>query len=233
MTDAPRPPDQASDGPDDGGRDAEIAAALEVPALDETTRRRLVRTAADAADEPPVGASARSVSRLGAAIGVAAVLLVGAVVGAVVVTRPDDPQTPTAARAPSTSPTTGAAGAAPAPQSAEDAPSEEQDAATVSGGPPEQLGDLGTAEGETGLRQALDSAFKKAAAERSTAAVEAVPCSDGDPAVVGLAQFTAEGVAVLDRRAVTVLVGPTPEGQDVAVVIDPARGCELVQRVAL
>ena len=161
MTDAPRPPDQAADRPDDGGRDAEIAAALEVPALDETTRRRLVRTAADAADEPPAGASTRSVSRLGAAIGVAAVLLVGAVVGAVVVTRPDDPQTPTAARAPSTSPTTGAAGAAPAPQSAEDAPPEEQDAATVSGGPPEQLGDLGTAEGETGLRQALDSAFRE------------------------------------------------------------------------
>ncbi len=231
MTDAPLPPDQAADRPDDGGRDAEIAAALEVPALDETTRRRLVRTAADAADEPPAGASTRSVSRLGAAIGVAAVLLVGAVVGAVVVTRPDDPQTPTAARAPSTSPTTGAAGAAPAPQSAEESATD-QDAAAAAA-LPQELGDIGTFDGEMGLRQALDAAFREADAERSAATSEAVPCRTADPAIYGLVQVSAAGEAESDGRAVTVLVGPTPEGQDVAVVIDPGRGCELLQRVAL
>src|SRR5262245_34992590 len=229
MTDVPSTPDT----PDDAGRDAELAAALAVPPLDETTRRRLVRAAAAAADEPPADADPRSVSRLGAALGVAAVLLIGAVVGAVVVTRPEDPTTPTAARASSTSPTTAVAGAAPAPQSADEEAATDQDAAAVSGAPPQQLGDLGVAEGEEGLRQALDTGFEKATSERSTAAAEPVPCSDGDPAVVGLVSVSAEGTAVLDRRAVTVLVGTTPEGEDVAIVIDPARGCELVQRVAL
>jgi hypothetical protein len=233
MTDEPRPPMQSDDRPDDAGRDAAIAAALEVPALDETTRRRLVRAAADAADEPPGGAAPRSVNRLGAAIGVAAVLLIGAVVGAVVVTRPDDPQTPTAARAPNTSPTTAAGGAAPAPQSAEEGSATDQDAAAAVPALPQELGDLGAFEGALGLRQAIETAFRNAGAERSAATSEAVPCRTADPAIYGLVRVTAAGEADRDGAAVTVLVGPSPEGQDVAVVIDPARGCELVQRVTL
>jgi hypothetical protein len=227
MTDEPRAPEAGT--PDPGaGRDQRLASLLEVPALDEATRRRLVRTAAERAASPAVSTS-RSMGRLGAAVGVAAALLVGAVVGAVVVTRPSDPETPSAARASSTEPTTAAAeAAAPAPQSADD----EVSAQDPSGAPPQELGDLGAVRGIGELRAAISAGFEQgAAAEQATA--DSLPCRQQQAGLLGFVVVSAIGEAQLDGLPVVVLVGPSPTGEDLVVALDPARGCEIVRRVTL
>jgi hypothetical protein len=237
MNDEPRKPSSSGPADDRGGepgpdadRDGEVAALLAVAPLDETTRRRLVRTASEAADEPPAaGTAPRSIGRMGAAVGVAAALLVGAVVGAVVVTRPSDPATPTAAKAPSTAPTTAAAEVvAPEPRSAEDQASTE----ATTGAPPQQLGDLGTVRGIAGLREALSGRFE-AGGDTDRAAASGLPCLQYDAGLLGLVVVTANAEAQLDGLPVVVLVGPSPTGEDLAIVLDPARGCEILQRVTL
>jgi len=220
----PAPPDPGAAG---DARDPELAAALGVPPLDETTRRRLVRRAtAEAEGAPPAARDTRAqpVSRLAAATGVAAVLLVGAVVGAVVVSRPDD-STPTAARASSTAPTTAAA---PAPESAD---TESAAPGVVTSAPPRHLGDLGPIAGTGALRRAVDARLDAVAGDR--AAAEAVPpCTPADPQVVGLVLVSAVGTVELDGQPRTVLVGPTPVGREQIVVVEQ-QGCAVLDRIDL
>src|SRR5438093_7984840 len=92
----------AGGGPPDEPRDERVAELLAVEPLDPVTRRRLVKTA--------VASAPWRRPRLAVLVPVAAALMVGAVVGLVVVTHPDD-STPTAAPASSTS-----VAAAPAPR---------------------------------------------------------------------------------------------------------------------
>ncbi len=224
MTDAPDAPRPAP-GPDDD-RDPALAAALAVAPLAETTRRSLVRTAVAAAS-PRSEAPART-RRFGAVVGVAAALLVGAVVGAVVVTRPPEPDTPSAARASSTAPTTAAAElASPAPESVED----EVSAVEPSGQPPQDLGDLGTVRGASQLRAAIAGGFERG--DTGGARRDALPCADRDAGLLGLVVVSAVAEAQLDGLPVIVLVGPTPTGETEAFALDPARGCELVERFPL
>ncbi len=228
MTDEPRAPGTpAPETPEGDARDAHVAALLEVPALDTVTRRRLVRTAVEHGARSEAGPS-RSLGRLGAAVGVAAALAVGAVVGAVVVTRPSD-DTPTAARVASTEPTTAAAeAAAPAPQSAD----AEGSGQATSGAPPQQLGDLGIVRGVAGLREALNGRFERGRGTEAAPA-DGLACLEQDPGLLGLVVATAHAEAQLDGLPVVVLVGPSPAGQNLAIVLDPARDCEIVQRVTL
>jgi len=142
-------------------RDDELTAMLAVPALDETTRQRLVRTALDEADASTEGAAdaddelaGRRVGRISAALGVAAALVIGTVVGTVIVTRPDDPTTPTAARAPETSTDAGEKAVAPDPAGATDSDPAEAPAAAAA--PAVDLGDLGAVDGANGVRSAVN-----------------------------------------------------------------------------
>jgi hypothetical protein len=236
MTDLPRGPEASPPTSDDDRRDEQLAAVLDVPPLDEATRHRLVRTAATAGPAASRGggrargpASGRSKGRLGAAMGVAAALVVGAVVGAVVVTRPSEPDTPSAAGASSTAPTTAVAeAAAPAPQSAD----AEVSAGDAGGAPPQALGNLGLLRGTGELRAAIDNGFQQGVSSAPSNAA-AVPCGDRDPGRLGLVVHAALGEAQLDGLPVVVLVGPSPTGQDEVAVHDPARGCEIVERLTL
>lgn len=226
MTDLPRGPDLGD------ARDPQVAAWLEVPALDETTRRRLVRTAATAR-HGTTARRTRAPGRLGAAAGIAAALLVGAVVGAVVVTSPSDPEVQDAARASSTEVTSAAdASAAPTGSAADDAPGA-QVAPAAPTAPPQQLGDLGAAGDVAGLRQALSAAFERGRSGEAEAAAEVVPCGDLAPEPLGLVVISAVAEVRLDGLPVVVAVGPAPDGADLAVAVDPGRDCAVVERVPL
>jgi hypothetical protein len=216
--DDPAPEDPASDAPtpDGGGRDPELAALLAVPPLDEVTRRRMVDVAL--AERPR---AARPVGRTTAAIGVAAALLIGVLVGAVVVTRPDDPQPTTAARAPE------ATAAAPKDAAAEGAPP------TVAPAPgsENQLGDLGTVDSPAALRAAITNRLETGA---SLAASELTTnCVARGPEAAGLVAVSAVGTATYAAAGqVVVLVGTTPAGENVAVAVTPT-DCTVVATLAL
>ena len=219
-------------------RDADLAAALAVPALDATTRRTLVDTALahapdDVADTADTDASDHEVlphrrGRMAAALGLAAAVVIGAVVGAAIVNQPDD-QGPHQAAAPSTV-VEDRAKAAPQPagelESAADAPA-------ASSVPPVDLGDLGAVVGPDGIRAAVNARFE-AGTGSSPASVPCATSSAGATSgIYGLVAVTAAGTATLDGSNVVVLVGPTPQGDNVAVVLNPSRGCEFVRNVPL
>lgn len=205
---------------DPGPPDPELAALLAVPPLDEVTRRSLVRVAVD---ERP--RAARPVGRATAAFGVAAAVLIGVVVGAVVVTRPDDPQTTTAARAPEATEV-----------SPNDAGKEAGADAAAPGllpaaGSETQLGDLGSIADPTALRDAITTRFE--AGESLAASSLADTCVARGPAAAGLVAFSAVGTATYaDVGPIVVLVGTTPEGGDVAVAVSPTE-CTVVGSVQL
>jgi hypothetical protein len=192
--DDPAPQDLA---PDDRGRDPELGALLAVPPLDEVTRRRMVDVAV--AERPRAG---RPVGRTTAAIGVAAALLIGVLVGAVVVTRPDDPQTTTAGRAPE------ATAAAPRDAAADSAPP------TVAPAPgsENQLGDLGTVASPAALRAAITNRLESGAA--LAASELAASCLARGPEAAGLVVVSAVGTATYAASGqVVVLVGTTPQAR--------------------
>jgi hypothetical protein len=208
-------------------RDPELAAALAVAPLDEMTRRRLVRRAVAAADDAPLdagwqrGAGGRRTAQITAAVGVAAALVIGAVVGTVIVTRPDDP-TPTAARAPETSAGERAEGAAPDPAvtGSGDAEAPRSAAALAV-----DLGDLGSVTAAADLRPVVERRVAERSAADATAALPAWPCRDTDPTTIGLAAVHGIGTAQVDGAAVSVLVGPTPAGETVVVLLDAVDAC--------
>ncbi len=87
----------AADGDD---RDQVLGSMLAVDDLDEVTRHRLVQKALDEADAYDADRAERRFGRRAAVLGVAAALAIGALVGTVIVTQPDDGTTTSAARAP-------------------------------------------------------------------------------------------------------------------------------------
>jgi hypothetical protein len=208
-------------------RDAGLAAALAVPPLDRATRRSLVSAALDEVDADAGGGDGfdetpgRRPRRLVAAVGIAAALVLGAVVGTVIVSQPEDQSPQTAARAPSTSATQSQAKAA-APQAASGSDAAEAAPATA---PPAELGDLGALNGDQDLRAAINQRLEAGVGVTPAS----IPCAGGLPGnlptIYGLVSVTAAGTATLDGSGVVVLVGPTPAGANVAVVLDPARGC--------
>jgi hypothetical protein len=223
MTDEPFTPREPGTPPsEDDARDEQVAAALAVEPLDDLTRRRLVSTAADAAaadsraadadaadpDDVDVGESGRQGrSRLTVLLPVAAAIAIGVVVGALVVTRPDD-STTTAARQDTNTTVAAGAGSAPAPQAAANPPALNESSAL------KPLGDLGDVSQSASLKQAVTAARSKAAATTPTGA-----CADIPPADLGLASTSAAGTGTASGQAVNVVVGTDATGETIAVVL--------------
>lgn len=189
-------------------RDRGLAEALEVEPLDDLTRRRLVRRALDAT-RPVEAGLPRPRGRTIAAVGVAASLLVGVTVGALVVTRPEQPATPTAAGSEQTAAT-----------SASDAAPE----AAVTPASPQPLGDLGAVTDVVALAAAVDLRLQAGhRGEDATALV--APCVDADAGALVLVSAT--GTATLAGRPVVVHVGPTASGEIRVVALDAGTCAEL------
>lgn len=202
-------------GPDDRpDRDGALAALLAVEPLDELTRRRLVHVAVEAAARPRP-----TVPRWRAAIGVAAALAVGTVVGAVLVNHPDG-TTPTAApeaAAESTSSPLGSGGAdALVPAAGE--------GVTV-------LGDLGDVTHPDALREAIGSAQVRATSGGSEA-LASVPCTGVPAETLGLVAAGALATATFAGEPAAVFVGTSPDGTALAVVAR-AVDCTVVTTLAL
>lgn len=210
------------DPPEPDGRDERVAALLEVPPLDEVTRRRLVRTAVAATSGPR--------SRLGLAIPVAAALVIGLVVGAVVVTRPDD-ETTTAAR-----PKVSTSLEAPAQRAGEPETFDEGGGPVSAPGatPFVLLGDLGDVGTEDRLRAAARSAPDRAldgggAGESNTAPPA---CTSTSPDQLGLVVVASAGTGTVGSNPVTVIIGTDPSGAEVAIALR-ASDCVEVLRTGL
>ena len=202
-------------GPDDRrDRDAALAALLAVEPLDEVTRRRLVHVAIEAASR-----LRPTPSRWRAAIGVAAALAVGTVVGAVLVNHPDD-TTPTAApeaAADSTSSPLGSGGAdALVPAAGE--------AVTL-------LGDLGDVTDPDVLREAIGSAQGRETSGGPEAPAS-VPCTGVPAETLGIVAAGALATATFAGEPAVVFVGTSPEGNVLAVVAR-AVDCSVVTTLAL
>lgn len=213
-----RTPPAAGDPPDragDPGRDLELAAVLAVEPLDDLTRRQLLRTAL--AERPR---ATRPVGPLAAALGVAAALVIGVLIGTVVVTRPDDPEPTTAARAPATSiaPT--------APSAAADAGGPALVPASAT-----QLGYFGVLDSDDALRAAI-AARLEAGGDASATSESADVCVARGPGAAGLAAISDVATATLDTGPAVILVGRTPSGENVAIVLDPT-SCAVLETVTL
>lgn len=213
-------------------RDEALASMLTVEELDEATRRRLVQSALDDADAYDDAHADRRFGRRAAVLGVAAALVIGAVVGTVIVTQPEDATTPSAARAPLTT-AAGEQAKAAAPDAAGATDSAAADSPAAAGAPPVALGDLGAVPNAAGLRAAINGRLE---AGTSTSVVSS-PCLTQSPGgvagIYGLVSVTAAGSATLDGDTVVVLIGPTQAGASVAVVLDVGRGCAFVRNVRL
>lgn len=200
---------------DDVRRDDELARSLEVPPLDDVTRRRLVRVAMD---RTAPGAAPRDAARgrALAVIGVAASLVVGVVVGAVVVTRPMSPVTPTAAGS---------------NRDVASSAADQSEAAAAAGAPPQALGDLGPVTDLDALARAVDARLQTGRSGASEdAASLAIPCA---ATTVGeLVLVSATGTATLDGRPVVVRIGPAPSGEILVVALD-ATACVAVASTPL
>jgi hypothetical protein len=234
MTDTPSPGDGSPDA-----RDDVLAAQLAVPALDEVTRRRLVRGALDAA--PPVEAPAAGRGRgrgrwLAAA---AAAVAVAGLVTAVVLAGGGSGDHPTAARTPASTsspslPGTDAQGGA----TDRAATPTTQSLAPPAGGSarsPGDLGPLGEVADPATLRdrveaarttfsdsnQAFGSSLPEAAPKILPATPSTtIPCAAALTAArPGLDTVEAVGTATFHGKPATVVVATTRTGRTVAVVI--------------
>lgn len=243
MSDENLPRSGASTPPAGGGepaapgadeRDEVLGSMLAVDELDEVTRHRLVQKALDDADAYDDRRAEGRFGRRAAVLGVAAALAIGALVGTVIVTQPDDGTTTSAARAPLTT-AAGAEAKAAAPDAAggTDSAAANAPAAASEGAPPVALGDLGAVPDPASLRAAINGRLE--AGTGSSAA--SIPCETQNPrgvaGIYGLVAVNAAGTATLHGDSVVVLVGPTPAGASVAVVLDPERGCAFVRNVPL
>jgi hypothetical protein len=184
-----QPPDTPADR-----RDERVAALLEVPPLDEVTRRRLVSRALDAA---PSRSRWRAPMTVAAAV-LALIVVAGGVVA--LVSRDSGTSKKTATREHTA--TSGAKRAA--------------------GGAPQLLGDLGDVSDDATLRSKLSGAFEqrgpRSAADANRATPPAPACSFDVP------EATIEGAATgtVDGRPVSITVLLAKDGRRSAVVCDPA-----------
>ncbi len=202
-------------GHDDGdaeGRDERLGALLAVPPLDDVTRRRLVRTAADAAQP------SRARVRLAVAVSVAAVAL-GAVAAVGLALGGNDDGRPAAA------PTTAAKPATRdrTPGGA-DTESKQQPGAPAT---EPALPDLGDVTDPATLRQRVLAAPGPARAATSS---EAVPCAS-ELRDDGVRDVAAVGEGTDDGRRVVVVTG-TRGGAAVAVSVLPS-SCDVASEVVL
>lgn len=223
MTEGPMPPDHPPNDGDDS-RDERLAALLEVPPLDDVTRRRLVRRALD---EPGavLGETAERRRRTVRVVGAAAAALL-VVVGATVVLRAGDDGGDTTAARP--------ADEEPAEDAGKGATDEEAAAA------PRAFGELGEVSDPAVLRERLTAVAaapstppnseEDAGTEQRSAAPVPPACltaveqtGGGSPTLV--ASGTYQGAAAL------VLVAPKA-GVDTAFVLDAA-SCALLSEVPL
>jgi hypothetical protein len=213
MPDDPTPPEITPDV-----RDERMAELLAVEPLDEVTRRRLVQGA--------LLESARRPSRFANVAAVAAAILIGAGVGAVLVNQPDEPPASTQAQA--VAPTEAAAPAGGASSTA----AGEQFNANAPAVPVEPLGDLGDVSTRSKLRDAVTSATKRGAAADSTATVS-YPCLNTPPDQIGLVAISAAGVGTYQKLTTTVVVGTSPSGEALAIVLAQPPGCEVLVSAVL
>lgn len=196
-------------------RDEELARSLEVAPLDEITRRRLVRVAMERSETEAVPRGAPR-GRVLAVMGVAASLVVGVVVGAVVVTRPESPVTPTAAGS-----NRDVASSEP----------EQREAAAAAPAPPQALGDLGAVPDLEALARSVDARLQTGRSGASEDATSlAVPCATASAGELVL--VSAAGTATLDGRPVVVRIGPAPSGEILVVALD-ASDCVAIASVPL
>jgi hypothetical protein len=191
-------------------RDARLAALLAVEPLDEITRRRLVQRAVST-----VHPTARG--RVAAVASIAAAIVVGVVVGALLVHRPYVPGPTTALGNPTA---TGAA-----PKAAADAP-----AIAVAPGPVNALGNLGDVTTDDKLRSAVADAEQRGSNANEDA--RQAPCASTNPTSIGLVAIVAAGVGDSDGRPVAVLIGTSPAGKALAVVVQQP-DCTLIRSVKL
>ncbi len=198
----PRAPDR---------RDEALGALLDVPPLDDVTRRRLVRTAL----EPP---AAPRTTRWVSAVSVAAALAIGVVVGTVLVQEEDPPESTTAQRAPSASDL----------EELESVPAAGGDAST---GPVTLLGDLGDVTRPADLRAAIDASFERSIGP-SENAVTVYACGSQPAGMFGLVAASAAGTGTYEGAPVTVFVGTTPEGEALAVIAR-AGDCTVISSISL
>jgi hypothetical protein len=190
------PPDEPAHE-SDGERDEHVASLLEVPTLDEVTRRRLVTGALAGADQ----ARAR-VRRMVLPAAAALVVLVLVGVGAfVLLTRAGD-DGGTAARSPTAAP--GTRQGAPQAGEADASPADVPD-----------LGELGDLSDDGELRQRLAAARRDpASTERAAAPACLGRAVTGSPAPEAFATGTRQG------RPVLVLLLPSSEDSTAAVLLD-------------
>jgi hypothetical protein len=214
--------DARSPDADEARRDEHIRELLEVPPLDEVTRRRLVGRALDAAPGAPVERRPRS--RLALAVPVAAAIAVGLVIGAVVVTRPED-TTPTAAPEASSTPTPQGDGERAA--GADDAPA----LAPAESAGIADLGDLGTVTNAADLRTTAIVAQEQLATSDAPEG-RILPCAETPPADLDLVTIDAAGTATVDDAPVTVLLGRAADGVSTAVALT-VEACAPVLRTTL
>lgn len=198
--------------PGNDDRDERIAALLEVPPLDEVTRRRLVRTAVAATSGPR--------SRAALIVSAAAALVVGVVVGTAVVTRPDD-VTETAVR-----PKADASTSLEAPPQRAGSPGEDEAGSpAMAPAPATDLGDLGSVSSIEELRDKVAQARERSPVLESSA----TPCAAQPPDAFGLVVVAGVGFGVVGAEPATVLVGTDPAGNEVAVVLRAADCVEVLR----
>jgi hypothetical protein len=190
--------DSRDESRDETSRDERVASLLEVPPLDEVTRRRLVTRALAGGDARPRSGSRRLLVPAAAALAVLVLVTVGALV---LVTR-DDGDGGTAARS------TPASGA----------PQDRRPAGEAATPPPagiSDLGDLGELGETADLRRRVGDALRDPAPiGRTTAPV----CLDR--ALTGSPAPTAYGTGTHGGRPVLVLVLPARAERMTAVLLD-------------
>lgn len=195
MNDEQPPNEQAGNAGDDE-RDERLASLLDVPPLDEATRRRLVTRALAESGQRRVLAR-----RLLFPAAAALVVLILVGVGAVVLATRGDDNAGTAARS------------SAAPKTAPGAPQAGEADASTAGIP--DLGDLGDVTDEGTLRRQLTLARRDPApAERPA------PPACLDRAVTGSPAPDAFATATHQERPVLVLVFPSSGDSTTAVVLD-------------
>ncbi|MEX2267557.1 MAG: hypothetical protein WEA75_02610 [Acidimicrobiia bacterium] len=197
-------------------RDEALAELLTVPPLDDVTRRRMVREALDRPLPRP--------SRLIGVASVAAAIAIGALVGAVLVTAPEQPDATTAQRAPT-------------PSVSPDAETEAErltpaGAAESSAIPVTPLGDLGDVTKPADLRDAVDVGFQRSAGPTEDSTIIGYPCAANAPETFGLVAPSALGIGTYNGVAVTVVIGTSPAGEALAVVVQ-ADTCGVLANVRL
>jgi hypothetical protein len=200
------------DPADTDQRDETLASVLAVPPLDDVTRRRLVREALDRPVPRP--------SRFVAVAAVAAALALGAFVGTVLVTEPEQSDVTTAQRAPTVSADAESLESAPAGM------------ANATASPVTPLGDLGDVSDAADLREAVDLGFERSAGPTEDSTILGYPCAANTPETFGLVAPSALGIGTYDGIAVTVVIGTSPAGQALAVVVQ-SDTCSVLANVRL